>query len=262
MMLTEDQRTRYLRHILLKEIGGQGQAKLRAANVLIIGAGGLGAPIIQYLAAAGVGEIGLVDDDDVELSNLQRQIIYKTSDIGRSKIGAASRFVADLNPDVTVRAFETRIDDTNAEELIAPYDVVIEGVDSFASRYVINRGCIAARRPLISTAIGRFDGQLSVFKPYVDPGVTPCYRCFVPSAPPANDQVNCVEEGVLGAVAGVMGSLAAVEAVKEIVGVGRTLAGRLLIYDALAAETRTVSLPADPQCPDCSALGAAPRAAE
>ncbi|MEL7485730.1 MAG: HesA/MoeB/ThiF family protein [Pseudomonadota bacterium] len=256
-MLNKIQRERYLRHLLLKEVGGQGQARLLGSKALVVGAGGLGAPIIQYLAAAGVGEIGVADDDSVELSNLQRQTIYTAADVGSHKTAAARRFVGALNPDVRVNAIETRITDENAEALAAAYDIVIEGVDSFEARFAINRGCIAARTPLVSAAIGRFDGQLSVFKPFSDPGRLPCYRCLVPEAPPRDGQINCAEEGVLGAIAGVMGTLAAMEALKDLLGVGETLAGRLLIYSGLDADMRTVRLPADPDCPDCRHLRSA-----
>ncbi|MCB9955181.1 MAG: molybdopterin-synthase adenylyltransferase MoeB [Parvularculaceae bacterium] len=252
-MLSDAARERYLRHILLKEVGGQGQQKLLAAHVLVIGAGGIGAPLLQYLAAAGVGTIGVADDDVVALSNLQRQVLYSTDDVGAQKAERAHAAIARLNPDIKVIEHRTKITDANAGELIASYDLVVEGIDNFAGRYAINRAAIALRKPLVSAAVGRFDAQLSVFKPFAGAGL-PCYRCLVPEAPPRDAQVNCAEEGVLGAVTGVIGTLAAIETLKEILKLGESLAGRLLLYDGLAAQFRTIALPADPQCPDCSAI--------
>ncbi|MEE2690098.1 MAG: HesA/MoeB/ThiF family protein [Pseudomonadota bacterium] len=251
--MTPEQRERYLRHILLKEVGGQGQQKLLAARVLVVGAGGLGAPLIQYLAAAGVGTIGVADDDVVALSNLQRQVIYGIADIGAPKTERASRAVAKLNPDARVIEHRTRIDEANACALIADYDLAVEGVDSFASRYAINRACIEKKKILISAAVGRFEGQLATFKPWAEDRL-PCYRCLVPEEPPREAQVNCAEEGVLGPVTGVVGALAAMEVLKELLAIGDSLAGRLLIYDGLSANTRTIRLSADPQCPDCSGV--------
>ena len=251
--MNDAQRERYARHILLREVGGQGQQKLLGARVLVVGAGGLGAPLIQYLAAAGVGTIGIADDDAVALSNLQRQTVFRTDDVGRAKTAAAKDFAAALNPEVTIVEHRLRIDDENAPGLVAEYDLVAEGVDNFETRYALNRASIAARKPLVSAAVGRFDGQLSVFKPYENPGVLPCYRCLVPETPPREAQVNCAEEGVLGAVTGVMGTLAAMEALKELLSIGEPLAGRVLLYDGLAGAVRTIGLPADPNCPDCAA---------
>lgn len=251
--MDQSQRERYARHILLREVGGQGQQKLMAARVLIVGAGGLGAPILQYLAAAGVGTIGLADDDRVALSNLQRQVVFRTDDVGRDKTEAAKDFAARLNPHVTVIEHRIRIDDANAAAVMADYDLVVEGVDNFKTRYALNRAAIALKKPLVSAAVGRFEGQLSTFKPFEKPGTYPCYRCLVPEEPPRDSQINCAEEGVLGAVTGVMGTLAAMEAIKELLGLGDSLAGRLMIYDGLAASFRTIALPADPVCPDCKA---------
>lgn len=242
---------RYARHILLREVGGQGQQKLLASRVLVVGAGGLGAPIIQYLAAAGVGAIGVADDDKVALSNLQRQVLFHTDDVGRSKTNAAREFVRQLNPDIAITEHALRITAENAAGIIADYDLVIEGVDNFKTRYALNSACINAKKTLISAAVGRFEGQLATFKSYADPSVLPCYRCLVPEEPPRDQQVNCAEEGVLGAVTGVMGALAAMEVLKELLDVGDSLAGRLMLYDGLGATFRTVALPADPQCPDC-----------
>ena len=252
-----DQRERYLRHVLLKEIGGQGQQRLLAARVLVVGAGGLGAPLIQYLAAAGVGALGVADDDVVALSNLQRQTIFRVADIGARKADAAAAFVANLNPDVRFEAIAARIDASNADEIFAAYDLVVEGVDSIDGRYTLNAAAIRARKPLVSAAVGRFEGHLAVFKPYAAAGL-PCYRCLAPEAPPRDAVVNCAEEGVAGPVVGVVGALAAMEVLKELLGIGESLAGRLLIYDALGARTRTVRLPADPQCKDCSAIRRGP----
>ena len=251
--MTPEQRERYARHILLREVGGQGQQKLMDARVLVVGAGGLGAPILQYLAAAGVGTLGVSDDDAVSRSNLQRQTIFRTEDIGRPKTECAAEFIKSLNPNVAVNP-HPRITDENAHDIAAGYDLVVEGVDNFAARYVLNRACIAQKIPLVSAAVGRFEGQLSTFKPYENPGVLPCYRCLVPEEPPRDQQVNCAEEGVLGAVTGVLGTLAAMEALKELLSVGEPLAGRLMIYDGLVGAFRTIRLPADPECLDCGTL--------
>ena len=181
--MTPEERERYARHILLREVGGQGQQKLLAARVLVVGAGGLGSPILSYLAAAGVGTIGISDEDTVALSNLQRQTIFRTEDVGRDKAQAAMDAVARLNPHVKTRA-HPRITNDNAREIVAGYDLVVEGVDNFAARYALNRACLSEKKPLVSAAVGRFEGQLSTFKPFADPGVLPCYRCLVPEEPP------------------------------------------------------------------------------
>ncbi len=252
--MNDDERERYARHILLREVGGQGQQKLIAARVLVVGAGGLGAPIIQYLAAAGVGTIGVCDDDAVSLSNLQRQVVFKTTDVGRPKVDAAAEFIAALNPHVEIVPHETRVDTGNADRLIADYDLVVEGVDNFKTRYALNAACIRARKTLVSAAVGRFEGQLTTYKPHKAPGELPCYRCFVPEEPPLDAQVNCAEEGIMGAVTGIVGALAAMETVKEILEIGEGLAGRMLLYDGLGAAFRNVTLHADPACPDCGPL--------
>lgn len=252
-MLNAAQRERYLRHILLKEVGGQGQQKLLSARVLIIGAGGIGAPLIQYLAAAGVGTIGIADDDVVALSNLQRQVIYGTEDVGAPKTGRAQAAVQRLNPDVSIVRHDTRIDEANAQTVFADYDVIAEGVDTFEARYPINRAAIALRKPLVSAAVGRFEAQLSVFKPFAGEGL-PCYRCLAPEPPPREEQINCAEHGVLGPVVGVAGALAAMETLKEILGVGESLAGKLMLYDGLSGGVHTARLPADPQCPECGQI--------
>ncbi len=251
MPLTKPQIERYKRHILLKEIGGQGQQKLLDAKILVVGAGGLGSPILLYLAAAGIGTIGICDDDQVSLSNLQRQIIHNTDHIGIDKIKSATGSILRLNPDTKIIPHNFKVTKDNAHSLVSAYDLVIEGVDNFAARYVLNTACIQAKTRLISAAVGRFEGQISTFMPWAKPGLLPCYRCLVPQEPPQDAQINCETEGVLGAVTGVVGTLAAMEAIKEITGLGTGLAGRLLIYDGLAANTRTLKLPADPSCPDC-----------
>jgi adenylyltransferase/sulfurtransferase len=249
-MLNESERERYLRHILLKEVGAQGQQKLRGARILVVGAGGVGAPAIQYLAAAGVGTIGVADDDRVSLSNLQRQVIYGTSDVGALKVERASAAVARLNDGVNVVEHRLRIEDANAEDTLAPYDLVLEGVDSFRARYALNRAAMALGKPLVSAAVGRFEAQLSVFKPYAGKEL-PCYRCLVPEPPPREAEVNCAEEGVLGPVVGVIGAAAALEAIKEILGLKPSLAGRLFLYAPLAPDARIVRLPRDPDCMEC-----------
>lgn len=245
---TEDEIARYSRHILLDEVGGIGQAKLRAARVLVIGAGGLGSPLLLYLAAAGVGTIGLIDDDHVDLSNLQRQIAHTTDRVGTPKVRSAAAAAAALNPAVTIEPHETRLTAANALDLIARYDLVCDGSDNFETRFLVADASALARRTLVSAAILRFDGQLSVFKPHTG---GPCYRCLHPAPPPPGLVPSCSEAGILGAVAGVMGTLQATEVLKEIIGIGDSLSGRLLIWDALGARMRTVRLPRDPACPLC-----------
>ncbi len=250
--MDQTQKERYARHILLKEVGGQGQQKLLASRVLVVGAGGLGAPLIQYLAAAGVGTIGIADDDVVALSNLQRQVIHSTEDIGETKTASAKKFAGRLNPEINIVEHCMRLDDGNAADVIAGYDLIAEGVDNFETRYVLNRASIKSKIALVSAAVGRFDGQLSTFRPFEKPGILPCYRCLTPEEPPRDEQINCAEEGVLGAVTGVMGTLAAMEVLKELLQVGTSLAGRLMLYDGLAGSFRTIALPADPACADCA----------
>jgi len=250
MDFSEDEIHRYSRHILLGEIGGIGQAKLRAASVLVIGAGGLGSPLALYLAAAGVGRIGIVDDDVVELSNLQRQIAHGVADIGTPKVESAAQAVRAINPGITVQPHRTRITAANALDLIAGYDIICDGSDNFPTRFLVADACVLAKRTLVSAAVLRFEGQLATFKPHI---TGPCYRCLYPEAPPDGLVPSCGEAGVLGAVTGVMGTLQATEVLKEITGVGETLAGRLLIWDALATRFRTIRVPADPACPACGA---------
>ncbi|MCE9523829.1 MAG: molybdopterin-synthase adenylyltransferase MoeB [Alphaproteobacteria bacterium] len=254
MALSDEQLERYARHILLREVGGAGQARLRDARVLVVGAGGLGSPALLYLSAAGVGTIGIVDDDEVSLSNLQRQIAHRTQDIGRLKVESASESALAINPDTQVNRHATRINAHNALELVRNYDIVLDGSDNFPTRFLVNDACFLATRPLVSAAIGQFDGQLAVFKAHqhVDGVRTyPCYRCLYPEAPPPGTVPSCTEAGILGALAGVMGTLQALEALKEILGIGETMAGRLTLYDGLGGTFRTVRVRPDPACALC-----------
>ena len=248
--LTEEEIQRYARHILLPEVGGTGQAKLKAARVLVVGAGGLGCPLVLYLAAAGVGTIGIVDDDAVDLSNLQRQIAHATDRIGMPKAQSAALAARAVNPLVTVETHETRLSADNAAALVGAYDLVCDGTDNFATRFLLADACVLGRRTLVSAAVLRFEGQLSVFKPHAGGGA-PCYRCLYPEAPPEGMVPSCAEAGVFGAVTGVMGTLQATEALKEILDIGDSLSGRLLIWDALATQVRTITLRADPACALC-----------
>ena len=249
---SEDEITRYSRHILLKEVGGEGQARLRAARVLVVGAGGLGSPLVLYLAAAGVGTIGLIDDDRVELSNLQRQVAHTAGRIGEAKVASAAAAARAINPAVVVELHEARLTGANAIELVSRYDIVCDGSDNFATRFLVADACVLARRTLVSAAVLRFDGQLSTFKPHMDPQ-GPCYRCLHPGPPPDGLIPSCSEAGILGTVTGVMGSLQANEVLKEIMGIGDGLSGRLLIWDALSMRFRTVRLRRDPACALCGA---------
>ena len=245
---SEDEIRRYSRHILLGEVGGTGQARLRAARVLVVGAGGLGSPLILYLAAAGVGTIGVVDHDVVELSNLQRQVAHTTARIGAPKAASAAAAAGAINPLARVVAHPLRLDASNAAGLIAEYDIVCDGTDNFATRYLLADATALGRRTLVSAAVLRFEGQLSTFKPHQG---GPCYRCLFPHPPPPGSVPSCSEAGVLGAVTGVMGTLQATETIKEILGIGESLSGRLLIWDALATAFRTVRLRPDPACKLC-----------
>jgi adenylyltransferase/sulfurtransferase len=241
--LTASEIERYKRHLVLKDVGGQGQQRLKAARVLCIGAGGLGSPLVMYLAAAGVGTIGIVDDDHVSLSNLQRQIAHDTPHVGVSKVESAREMIARLNPHVTVETHDTRIDAANAMDLVSRYDIVADGSDNFATRYLVSDACYLARRPLAFAAVGPFDGYVTTFKPHeTKPDGTPwpTYRCLFPEAPPPGTVANCAEVGVLGAVVGVVGTLQATEVLKELIGIGDSLAGRLMIYDALSARFQEV----------------------
>jgi len=252
--LKDEQVERYARHIVLREVGGAGQAKLLAAKVLVVGAGGLGSPLILYLAAAGIGTIGIVDFDRVSLSNLQRQIAHRTADIGRLKTDSAADAAHAINPGVVIVPHAERLGTANVTSLLKQYDVVADGSDNFATRFLINDACHFEAKTLVSAAVTEFDGQLATFKSGLrgeEP--SPCYRCIFPEAPPPEAAPNCSETGILGAVSGVMGTLQALEVMKEILGVGDSLAGRLLIYDALAANFRTVKVRPDPACRLCGA---------
>ncbi len=247
---TEDQLHRYARHIVMPEVGGTGQVKLLNARVLVIGAGGLGAPLLMYLAAAGVGTLGVVDNDAVELSNLQRQVIHTSERIGVAKTESAEQAIRALNPDIRVISHHERFEADNALGILEGYDVVCDGTDNFATRYLINDACFLAKKPLVSAAMLRFDGQLTTFRAYED-GDKPCYRCLFPNAPPEGIIPSCSQAGIFGAIAGVMGSLQAVEVLKEILELGDRLNGTLVIYDALAAEFRRVTYTRDPDCALC-----------
>jgi molybdopterin/thiamine biosynthesis adenylyltransferase/rhodanese-related sulfurtransferase len=246
--LDADQKNRYSRHVLLPEIGLEGQLKLLDAKVLLLGAGGLGSPTALYLAAAGVGTLGLVDDDVVDVSNLQRQVIHSTSTVGQPKVDSAERAIKDLNPGVNVVKYATRLDASNIMEIIEGYDVIVDGVDNFPTRYLLNDATVRLQIPVVSASILGFDGQLSVFAPYDGP----CYRCLYPTPPPAELAPSCGANGVLGVLPGTMGLLQATEVVKLVVGAGDPLIGRLLLYDALAASFTELKVRRDPDCPICS----------
>ncbi len=252
MELSRDEIERYARHIVLADVGGPGQQKLKAARVLVIGAGGLGAPVIQYLAAAGVGTLGIVDDDRVSLSNLQRQVIHDTDAVGIGKVDSARETVARINPHVSVEGHAVRLTAENAAALVGAYDLVVDGSDNFATRYVVSDACFHARKPLVTAAVGQFDGSITTLKPYLRDanGVpNPTYRCLFPEAPPDGLLPTCAEAGILGALVGVVGSLQALEVIKEIVGIGDGLVGRLLLYDARAARFETIRYACDPANP-------------
>lgn len=250
MDLTDSQIERYARHIILQEVGGTGQEALLKARVLVIGAGGLGSPLLLYLAAAGIGKLGVVDDDIVSLSNLQRQIAHHTSDVDSAKVDSAAAKVAALNPDVEFVAHRERLDPGNVMGLIADYDIIADGSDNFATRFLVNDACYLAAKTLVSAAVLRFDGQLSTYKAHLgDPH--PCYRCLFPEPPPEDLIPSCAEGGVLGALAGVMGTLQATEVLKEILGVGDSLSGQLLIYDGLGTTFRKVRVRRDASCALC-----------
>ncbi len=259
MAFSPEEVERYARHIVLREVGGPGQQKLRAARVLVVGAGGLGAPVLLYLAAAGVGHIALVDDDEVSLSNLQRQVIHGTPDIGRPKVESARDAIAALNPHVTLELHRTRLHAGNALDLVASVDVVVDGSDNFSTRYLVSDACALARRTLVTAALGTFDATLTTLKPHetgADGTPHPTYRCLFPEPPPAGTVPACAEAGVLGALAGIAGSLAALEVIRAIVGFGEGLVGRLLMIDALSMRFETLTYGWDPDNP---LTGTAPR---
>lgn len=248
MDFSDDQIDRYARHLVLPEIGEDGQAKLLNARVLVIGAGGLGSPLLLYLAAAGVGTLGIVDDDTVDLSNLQRQVLHDTANVGMAKVESARRRLAAINPEVKVETHRLRLSPDNALDLVSRYDLVADGSDNFPTRYLANDACYLAKRTLVSAAIMRFDGQLSTYKAHE--GKTPCYRClFGPQ--PGDPKESCADVGVLGALAGALGALQANEVVKELLGIGTSLAGQLLLFDSLETTFRKVKVPRDPACALC-----------
>lgn len=247
-MLSDPQLDRYARHIVLREIGGGGQTRLLGARVAVIGAGGIGSPALHYLAAAGIGRLTIIDDDRVDLSNLQRQTIFGTSDIGRLKAEAAAEAIARLNPDVVATPVNQRITAENAASLLTGTDVVLDGCDNFATRLAVADAALALRIPLVSAAVAQFEGQLGVYRGWE--ATLPCYRCFVGAKPDRGD-ASCADQGVLGAMTGVLGSLAAMETVRAIVPFGEESVGKLLIVDALAFRFRTLALPKDPGCPGC-----------
>ena len=251
-ILSQDEIKRYKRHLLVKEIGGQGQQRLKGARVLIVGAGGLGSPLLMYLAAAGVGTIGIIDDDRVSVDNLQRQIAYKTSDVGALKAERAAALCRSLNPHVSVEAMPFRLTADNALSILSNFDIVADGSDNFSTRYLVNDACYFARKPLVFAALGQLNGYLSTFRAYEKDEAgqpLPSYRCLFPEPPPAGTVANCEEAGVLGPVAGVIGTLQAVEVIKVILELPDTLTGKLLIYDALSARFQTIALKWDPENP-------------
>ena len=248
MELTNDQIRRYSRHLILPEVGVEGQKKIRAASVLCIGAGGLGSPVTLYLAAAGIGTLGIVDFDQVEISNLQRQIIHGSTDVGRPKAHSARESIQRLNPDVQVVLHETRLTSQNALEIIRQYDVVVDGTDNFPTRYLSNDACVLLKKPNVYGSIFRFEGQASVFAPHLG---GPCYRCLYPEPPPPGAVPSCAEGGVLGVLPGIIGLIQATEVLKLVVGMGRLLLNRLLLYDALEMKFRELKLRRDPHCPLC-----------
>lgn len=248
MELSESEIQRYSRHIILQDVGGKGQLKLKRAKVLLIGAGGLGSPAGLYLAAAGIGTIGLVDGDVVDLSNLQRQIMHSTATLGKPKVESGKQTLSAINPEITVNAYHQLFDADNIIPLISQYDIVLDGSDNFTTRFLVNDACFFAKKTLISASMFRFEGQLTAIKPHQG---YPCYRCLYPEPPPAGLVPNCQEAGVLGVLAGTMGILQASEAIKEILGIGETIADKLVIYDALEMKFRKVSRPKDPACPLC-----------
>ena len=247
MAFTNAQHERYSRHIILQEVGVKGQKKLLNASVLIIGAGGLGAPAALYLAAAGVGTIGIVDADEVDLSNLQRQVIHTTNDVGKAKVKSAAETMEAINPDVTVKTYRTFVDSTNIMDLIKDYDFIIDGTDNFPAKFLINDACVMAGKPFSHAGIIRFKGQLMTYVP----GEGPCYRCVFKNPPPKDAVPTCKQAGVIGAMGGVIGSLQAMEAIKYIIGKGELLTGKLLTYDALKMEFHTIKLPKDHHCAVC-----------
>ncbi len=250
MELSDEQFHRYARHLILDEVGEEGQEKLLASRVLVVGAGGLGAPLLMYLAAAGVGTLGIVDDDEVDLTNLQRQVVHATASVGRRKTESAKETLGALNPGVTVETHDVRLTSDNVDALVAGYDLVADGSDNFETRYLLNDACYRAGIPLVAAAMLRFEGQLFTFR-RDDANRTACYRCIFAEAPPPDLVPRCEEAGILGALAGVMGSLQTTEVLKELLGLGESLAGRMLIYDALNTGFHTIRVPHNRGCALC-----------
>lgn len=251
-MLTKDEIERYARHIVLRQVGGPGQQKLKGARVLVIGAGGLGAPLLQYLAAAGVGALGLVEDDIVSLSNLQRQVLHGTPDIGRSKAESARGAIARLNPHVALETIETRLTEGNARKIVRGFDIVADGSDNFATRYAVSDACFYEAKPLVTAAVGPFDGSLTTLRPFErneEGAKNPTYRCLFPAPPEPGTVPTCEQAGVLGALTGVLGAMMALEVIREIVGFGEGLVGRLLLFDALSMRFETIRYGWDPDNP-------------
>jgi molybdopterin-synthase adenylyltransferase len=251
-MLGPEELERYARHIVLREVGGPGQAALKRARVLVIGAGGLGAPALLYLAAAGVGTLGVIDDDAVALSNLQRQVIHGTPEVGEPKVESAAAAIHRLNPHVTVETHASRLVAANALDLIGAYDIVADGADNFATRYLVSDACFFAKKPLVTAAVGMFDGTLTTLRPYesgTDGALNPTYRCLFPEPPPPGSVPACAEAGILGALTGVLGSLMALEVIREIVGFGEGMVGRLVMFDARSMRFETLQYGWDPSNP-------------
>lgn len=251
MTFSRDQLDRYSRHILLPGVGAAGQRKLLEAKVLVVGAGGLGSPVLLYLAAAGVGTLGVIDDDTVELSNLQRQVLHGASTLGEAKVASAAGRLRDLNPEVRLEPYPVRLTAGNALEMLEPFDLIIDGSDTLETRYLLSDTCVSLGKPLLYGALSQFEGQLSLLHALTPAGLGPCYRCLYPEAPPEGSAPSCAAAGVFGALPGTIGSLMAVEAIKHLLGLGDTLAGTLLHYDALAVSFRRVRLARNPQCVSC-----------
>ncbi len=245
--LTDEQIKRYSRHIILPEVGGEGQAKLLSSKILIVGMGGLGSPAALYLAAAGVGTLGLLDFDEVELSNLQRQIIHSTENLGKSKVQSARETLTEINPGITLRAHDEQLTSKNIMDVISDYDLIVDGSDNFPTRFLLNDACVLAEKTNVYGAVFRFEGQMTVFAPHKGP----CLRCFVPDIPPPGAVPRCQEAGILGVLPGVIGTLQATEAIKILLGIGKPLIGRFLVFDALEMELSEFKLPKNPECPTC-----------
>ena len=248
--ISDDQLMRYARHVVLEEVGEEGQIKLLQSKVLVVGAGGLGSPVLMYLAAAGVGTLGVVDDDVVDITNLQRQVVHGTEDIDRLKVDSAADRLESINPEVEVRKHPFRLVPENVLELIGEYDIVLDGSDNFDTRYMINDACYLTKTPLVSAALLRFEGQLTTIKTYEE-GDGPCYRCIFPHPPVPGLVPRCEQAGIFGSIAGVLGTLQATETLKELLGLGRSLSGRLILYDAMNSDTRSLKVRRDPACALC-----------